>query len=124
MTQSIVFFDGDCYVCNRLAQFVAKRNVKIKVAPLQSDFARSILKLNYTRVLKLNSIVLFENNGIYLKSEAVLRLMKKMGNFWPLLYVFKWVPLFIRDKIYDFFAHNRQKWFGRDKHCEIPRSEL
>ncbi|RXR19429.1 DUF393 domain-containing protein [Flavobacterium amnicola] len=34
--------------------------------------------------------------------------------------VFRWVPTYLRDAIYDFIAKNRYKWYGKQESCMIP----
>jgi predicted DCC family thiol-disulfide oxidoreductase YuxK len=34
------------------------------------------------------------------------------------------LPKFIRDKVYDFVAKNRYKWFGKKEECLVPTGDL
>ena len=47
-----------------------------------------------------------------------------MGGAWPVLAVFKILPRFVRDNIYDYIAANRYRWFGKKDQCMIPTPEL
>jgi len=38
---------------------------------------------------------------------------------YKLLFVFKIIPLGLRDNIYDWIAANRYKWFGKTDHCTV-----
>jgi predicted DCC family thiol-disulfide oxidoreductase YuxK len=117
--QPIVFFDGDCSICNGLVSVIQKRTNTLQFASLQSKNAKTLLGQNYTRILSLNTVVLFENNSIYLKSEAVLRISRLMHGIWPLMGVFRIVPVSLRDKLYDIFAHNRYRWNGHSEACKL-----
>ena len=119
MNQSIIFFDGECGLCNRLVRFILQRSNKVEVAPLQSDTAKALLKQDYAGIQALNTLVLFENNTLYFKSNAVLRIFRKMHGLWPLLLVFKVVPVSVRDKFYEVIASNRRRWFGQSKNCRL-----
>jgi predicted DCC family thiol-disulfide oxidoreductase YuxK len=119
MNQPVVFFDGDCSICSRLVKFLLKRSRKLQVVSLQSDIAKTVLNQNYTAILALNTMVLFENETFYLKSTAVLRIFRKMHGAWPLLSIFRIIPLFVRDKLYDIVARNRHKWFGNCETCLV-----
>jgi predicted DCC family thiol-disulfide oxidoreductase YuxK len=53
-----------------------------------------------------------------------LRVFKKLGGTWSLLYIFIVIPSFIRDALYDFIAHNRYRWFGKRNECMLPTEDL
>lgn len=127
MTENaVIFFDGVCNLCNGAVQFVIKRDKAnyFKFAALQSDFAQEKLSQHQLQISKGNSIVLLENGKIYEQSAAALRIAKKISGLWPILYVFIVVPAFIRNWVYQFIAHNRYKWFGKQESCWIPTPEL
>ena len=115
LTHSIILFDGVCNLCNGAVNFVIKRdsgNV-FKFASLQEKQGTLLLK-------KYDSIVLIENDSVYTKSSAALRIARKLSKLWPLFIIFIIIPSFIRDGIYDFIAKNRYKWFGKKEQCMIP----
>ena len=121
-THSIILFDGVCNLCNGAVNFVIKRdpgNV-FKFAPLQEKQGALLLKTHAIDIQKLDSIVLIENEKVYVKSSAALRIARKMSNLWPLFFVLLIIPSFIRDGVYDFIAKNRYKWFGKKEQCMIP----
>ena len=122
MNQSFVLFDGECNLCNRMVQFIMQRSRSICFASLSSDFAHELLIDRYAEVISLNTLVLFENNTTYFKSDAVLRICNKMNGLWPLLKIFRIMPVSIRDKVYDLFANNRLKWFGISNKCLLPNN--
>ena len=122
LTHSIILFDGVCNLCNGAVNFVIKRdsgNV-FKFASLQEKQGVLLLKMHAVDTQKLDSIVLIENEKVYVKSSAALRIARKMSNLWPLFFVLLIIPSFIRDGVYDFIAKNRYKWFGKKEQCMIP----
>ncbi|MCA6452057.1 MAG: DUF393 domain-containing protein, partial [Chitinophagaceae bacterium] len=58
------------------------------------------------------------------RSEAALRVTKGITGAWPILYVFRIVPVGIRDGIYNIVARNRYRWFGRKNECWVPSAAL
>ncbi len=125
-THSIILFDGVCNLCNGAVNFVIKRdpgNV-FKFATLQEKKGALLLKMHAIDIQKLDSIVLIENEKVYIKSSAALRITKKLSGLWPLFFVLLIIPSFIRDGIYDIIAKNRYKWFGKKEQCMIPTPGL
>jgi len=72
----------------------------------------------------IDSVVLIEDGRAYIKSTAVLRIAKKLGNFLPLLYPLILVPRPLRDILYDWVAKNRYRWFGSLQACMVPTPEI
>jgi len=124
--KSIILFDGVCNLCNSSVQFIIKRDKKQRFlyASLQSDAAQSILLQFQLKNNDFNSIILVENEKIYKKSTAILKITKDLNSIWKLGYVFIIIPKFIRDFVYTIVAINRYKWFGKKETCMVPTKEL
>lgn len=95
-----------------------------KFGALQEEPGISLLKKHTIDTTATDSIILIENNKVYTKSSAALRVAKRLSGFWPLLYVFIIIPPFIRNKVYDYIAKNRYKWYGKKDRCMIPTPAL
>jgi predicted DCC family thiol-disulfide oxidoreductase YuxK len=123
--QEIVFFDGVCNLCQRSVQFILTHDKKAIFAfsSLQSPIAKQLLLPHGISTSEINTFILLENNKVYTRSTAALRVAKKLGGFWVSLYAFIIVPPFIRDAVYDFIARNRYRWFGKQETCWLPRPE-
>ncbi len=119
-------FDGICNFCNDSVNFIIKRDADavFKFTPLQSDITKEILSSFRMNTVDFDSIVLYEDGKIYVRSTAALRIVKRMNGFWKLLYVFIIVPPFIRDIVYNLVAKNRYQWFGKKDQCMIPSAEI
>jgi predicted DCC family thiol-disulfide oxidoreductase YuxK len=85
--------------------------------------AQKILSSHHLDTQQMNSFVLLENGKVYTRSTAALRVAKQLSGIWPILYVFIIVPPFIRNAVYDWIAHNRYRWFGKQENCWLPRPE-
>jgi predicted DCC family thiol-disulfide oxidoreductase YuxK len=126
-SQPILYFDGECNLCNSAIQFVIRhdRQKKFRFAPLQS--APGVALPTQVPTPKKNSystVVLFDNGRYYTQSAAALRTLRLMGGGWAVLYAAIIVPPFIRNWVYDLVSANRYKWFGRRKECMVPTPEL
>ncbi len=118
---SIVFFDGVCNLCSGFVQFIIKRdkNAKFKFASLQSEIAKT--KLGNRELI---SIVLLKDSRTFEKSFAALEIARDLDGLWRWTYIFKIIPRFIRDGIYDLVAKYRYQWFGKKEACWIPSPDL
>ncbi len=121
-----VLFDGVCNLCNGTVQFVIKRDraAIFRFASLQSDYAQRLLRQVNLPANQLYSVIVFEDGVAYQKSDAALRIARHLSGFWRWLYIFRFVPKFIRDGLYNFIATNRYRFFGKQDHCMIPTPEL
>ena len=75
-----IFFDGYCNLCSWAVRFIIKRDTKdyFRFSSLQSEAGKNIIEsLNLSDTYK-QSVILVENNLVYLKSEAALRILKKL----------------------------------------------
>tara|TARA_R110002073_G_scaffold4213_2_gene28015 strand:- start:1454 stop:1864 length:411 start_codon:yes stop_codon:yes gene_type:complete len=122
----IILFDGVCNLCNTSIQLIIKKDLKEQFlfAPLQSDAGQRILLHNKLENLDFGTIILLENNKIYDKSTAALRITRRLSGGYPLLYAFVIVPKFIRDAVYKTIANNRHKWFGKQAQCMVPTASI
>lgn len=124
--QAIILFDGVCNLCNSSVQLVIKndKNNYFKFASLQGEFGQVFLAKHKLDTQNYDSFILSENGKVFTESSAALRVAKRMGFPYILLYPFIIVPKFIRDAVYGFIAKNRYKWFGKKDSCMIPSPEL
>ncbi len=122
----IILFDGICNLCNSSVQFVLKHDKQgvFRFASLQSEAGQLLLQKYNLPHSNFNSFVLIEDDKVFLKSTAALKVAKRMSGATKYLYAFIIVPAFIRDAIYNVIANNRYKWFGKKESCMIPTPAL
>ena len=122
----IVLFDGVCNLCNGAVQFIIKRDKSSKFlfASLQSDFGQSQLSRFALDPTLLHSIIAIENGKFYERSDAALKIASYLGQPWPALGMFRILPRFFRDWVYDLIAKNRYRMFGKRESCMLPTPEM
>ena len=122
---SLILFDGYCNLCSGTVQFILKhdRKAKFRFASLQSEYGKSLLQKHQLPTDSFGTFVLVEEDIVFTKSTAALRIVKSLTGMWPLLYVAIIIPRFLRDAIYNLVARNRYKWFGRRDSCWLPKNE-
>ncbi len=118
-TNSIILFDGVCNLCNGWVRFILnhEKDPLYHFASLQSKTAKKLL--GTTLPQNLSSIVLIEDNSVYQKSDAVLRICKNLRVPWSFASILFIVPRALRNLVYDCIATNRYRWFGKQKQCEL-----
>jgi predicted DCC family thiol-disulfide oxidoreductase YuxK len=121
----LLLFDGVCNLCNGAVQWIIVRDKKaiFQFAALQSDAGQRALNHLGLPTQTFNSIVLIKGDRYLTRSDAALEIAVQLGGFWQLAGIFKIVPRFIRDAVYDFIANNRYRWFGKQEQCMLPRAE-
>ncbi|MFW0716838.1 thiol-disulfide oxidoreductase DCC family protein [Pedobacter sp. N23S346] len=122
----VIFFDGVCNLCNASVQFAIEHDQKdlFKFTALQGEYAKKVLPQFGIDLNKINSIILVENDQLYTKSSAALKIAKHLNGLWPVLYVFMIIPKFIRDAVYDVIAKNRYRWWEKQESCWVPTPAL
>ncbi len=121
MGKHIVFFDGDCGVCNFWVQWILKRDKKDRFlfASLQSDFGQQFLTERKLNTEVFNTLYLWKPNHYYLeKSKAVLQIAHLLGGIYKLSAIGKIIPGFLSDQIYDAVSRNRMKLSNQK--CYLP----
>ena len=124
--KKIVLFDGVCNLCSSSVQFILKKDKKNQFlfGSLQGKAGQEYLAKFNLPADEFNSFILVEDDILYSRSTAALRILRYLGSGWPLLYAFIIVPKFIRDGTYNWIAKNRYKWFGKKNECWLPTKEL
>ncbi|RSD28728.1 thiol-disulfide oxidoreductase DCC family protein [Mesobacillus subterraneus] len=117
----VILFDGVCNFCDASVQFILERDPKetFHFASLQSEAGQELLR-KYNVSDDVDSMILIENDKVYYKSSAALRISRHLKGAWKLLYALMIVPAPIRNIAYDILAKNRYKWFGQKESCMLP----
>lgn len=123
MLQPILFFDGDCSLCNKTVRFIinheASTTKPILFCSLQSAYAKQALEKYHYNFNQLNSLVLLIDEAIFYISDAVLKICSYLKTPYLWFVIFKIVPAFIRNGIYNYIAKNRQQ-LSKTPFCYKP----
>jgi predicted DCC family thiol-disulfide oxidoreductase YuxK len=135
---AVVLFDGVCNFCNASVNWMIAHDAEgyFKFAPLQSDTGKALAKEHgldsaVTRssgtsgdAMPIDSVILIENSVAYTHSDAALRIARRLGPPWSVLYAFVVIPSGVRDIFYRLFARYRYRLFGRKDECMLPTAEV
>jgi len=111
--ENIVFFDGVCNFCNSTVNWLMAANKRrnLRFASLQGKTAEKVLPVS-DRV-DLASIVYYRKGRVYRKSGAALWVFRDVAWYGFLAFPFFLIPVGMRDRVYDWVASNRYRWFGK-----------
>jgi predicted DCC family thiol-disulfide oxidoreductase YuxK len=123
----IVLYDGVCGLCNRLNQFLLKRDThdRFRFASLQSDLAASLLKRHGADSRDLDTVyVVLDYNQpgerLLARSDAILHVVTQLGGIWKWARAGRLLPKALRDGLYELVARNRYRVFGKHDSCMLP----
>ena len=123
----IILFDGFCNLCNNSVNYIIRKEKgdSFRFAAIQSDIGQTLIDKYQIDTVKTDSIILIrEDEQVYFKSSAVLRIAKDLKFPVNLASIFLIIPGFINNWVYDYVARNRYKWYGKREACMIPTPEL
>ena len=124
----IILYDGVCGLCNRLVQFLLKRDLhdRFRFASLQSEFAANILRRHSASPDDLDTMYVVLNydlpgERIASRSDAAAVALRQLGGGWAALgTALQALPGWIRNWGYNLVARNRYRIFGKYDSCPIP----
>ncbi|HEX2202676.1 MAG TPA: thiol-disulfide oxidoreductase DCC family protein [Longimicrobium sp.] len=122
----VVLFDGVCNFCNASVNFIIDRDPRgrLRFAALQSEAGEAFLRGAGMPTADFDTVVLVEDGRVHTRSDAALRIARRLSGAWPLLAAFRVVPRPLRDLVYDLVARNRYRLFGKRDACMLPSPEV
>jgi len=131
MSNPILLYDGVCGLCNRLVQFMLRRDRHeiFRFAALQSAFAARILTRHGASPTDLDTVYVVVNFGepaekLMSRSEAMGYVFEQLGGVWRVAaLVLSGLPPALCDWGYNLVARNRYRIFGQYDSCPLPSAE-
>jgi len=128
MPHPILLYDGVCGLCNRLVQFILRRdrNAIFQFTSLQSPFAARILARHGLNPADLDTVHVVVNHeradeSLLSRSDAVRYVLRELGVFWRFAgSLLSCLPRPVCDWGYRVVARNRYRIFGRYDVCPLP----
>lgn len=72
----------------------------------------------------VDSIILIKNDKVFIKSAAVMEILKDLPIGWRVFRIGIILPTAIRDYLYDLVAKYRYRIFGKKDECPIPSKDV
>ena len=121
----IVIYDGDCALCHKSVNFLLRHDSEgqFRFASNGSPAGRRLLEVHGIVPEDVESVYLVEGREIYGRSDATLRIARRLKSPWRWLSGFRFVPRPLRDLGYKLVARTRYKFFGKAESCRLPTAE-
>lgn len=122
VSDKVILFDGVCKLCNAWSNFIIKhdRQRVFKLCSVQSKEGKQILLHFGLPSESYETMLYVEGNQSFQKSEAFFQIMTQLGYPWKIVCIFKVIPKWLRDWMYDRIALNRYSLFGKYDYCTLP----
>jgi predicted DCC family thiol-disulfide oxidoreductase YuxK len=124
----LLLYDGVCGLCDRLVQFVLKRDTRaiFHFAALQSAAARAALQPFSSNPDDLSTFYVVANYQapapvLLTKGRAAIFVLTTIGGPWRVARLLSVLPTSLLSRLYDLIAQNRYRVFGRRDQCLIPQ---
>jgi predicted DCC family thiol-disulfide oxidoreductase YuxK len=122
---TVILYDGECGFCAASIRFVWRRDRAgaFHFAAIQSEPGRKLLAQLGIEDPKLETLYLLEGNEIFERSNAGLRIVRRLPRYRLMGTLGQLVPRFLRDWVYDWVARNRHR-LRQEPTCERPPEEV
>ena len=121
----IIVFDGLCALCSGFASFVLRhdRPGRFRLLTAQSAISHALYRHYGLDPVEYETNLLLSGGRLFVKSEGSIRMAEGLGLPWSLAGVARILPLRLRDRLYEWVARNRLRWFGVRTVCRRPTPE-
>ena len=118
----IIIFDGYCALCSGWANFVLRHDRRgiHRLLRAQSPLGRALYVHYGLDPQDYETNILIADGRTWFKSESSIRMLEGLGLPWSLAGIFRILPRAVRDRLYEFIARNRLRFFGKRASCYVP----
>jgi predicted DCC family thiol-disulfide oxidoreductase YuxK len=122
-SQTIIFFDGVCHLCNSFVDFLTRRDLKRRLlfAPLQGKTAAQYLSEPDRQ--SLETVIVWDRGQVFYRSQGLIQAVTRMGGIYLAFQVLRLIPTMFLDLAYDWLARHRYAWFGKRPTCRLATPE-
>lgn len=118
----LILFDGVCNFCNASVSWLIAhdRGDRFRFAPLQSEAGCQRLRAHGFDEHFRGAMIAIDGGGVYVGSDAALRIASHLGWPWKMLTILRIVPRPLRELAYGWMARLRYRLAGRSETCRVP----
>lgn len=118
----ILLYDGECGLCGAAVRFVLRHDRRgvFHFAGLDTVIGRN-LRMQSGVSPEVDSLVVIDEGVGYIRSDAILAILRHLGGRWHLLRMGGLLPRRWRDALYEGVARRRRRWSARwGMSCVVP----
>jgi predicted DCC family thiol-disulfide oxidoreductase YuxK len=117
----VILYDGVCVFCSRWIRFVAVRDVdrRFRFTAIQSGYGTRLAQAFGIDPADPDTNAVVRGGVACFKSDAALTVLSNLPG-WRWARLLRSVPKPLRDAVYDLFARNRYRIFGKYEECFVP----
>ncbi|MEO0699199.1 MAG: DCC1-like thiol-disulfide oxidoreductase family protein [Pseudomonadota bacterium] len=112
-SRSLFIFDHHCVLCSGGVGFIMKHDKRSRIAFTSAQKELGEALCAHYGIDWDESFLFLHKGRASIKFDGYFAVARALGGLWPVLTVFKIIPRLILDRVYDFVARNRYKWFGQ-----------
>jgi predicted DCC family thiol-disulfide oxidoreductase YuxK len=124
----LILYDGVCGLCDRWVQLVLARDRadQFRFATLQGTLGSDRVRRYGRDTRDLDTVYVVTDYGqpaeaLLWRGAAALFVLRRLGGLWSVVgRLGALFPVRIADRVYDFIARRRYRWFGRFDSCRVP----
>lgn len=124
MDKNSIIFDGACGFCNKIILFFAKKdkNNHYLFVSSQSELGSLFLLNNKLTEISKISIIVFENNKIYINGSAIKMIFKNIHINFLFNFIVKNSNVILINFVYKFISNNRL--ILTNNVCKVPPKNI
>jgi len=117
----ILIYDGNCRMCSGFVRFILRHDKRgcFRFIAAQSPLGAALYRHYGLNPVDYETNILIEQGLPWLKSEGSIRIFQRLGLPWSLMAVGRLLPRALRDRLYEYIARNRLRWFGVRQTCYL-----
>jgi predicted DCC family thiol-disulfide oxidoreductase YuxK len=121
----VILYDGVCVFCSRWVRFVAVRDKeqRFRFTAIQSGYGTRQAQAFGIDPSDPDTNAVVHGGVAYFKSDAALMVLSHLPG-WGWVRVLRFAPKPLRDAVYNLFARNRYRIFGKYEACFVPDAEF
>lgn len=123
--EQVVLYDGTCKLCNGWVNFLLRYDKyrTVRLAAVQSEEGKALLRWARLSTENISTIVLIRRGQVWLRAEAIFRVMAGLPWPWRALTLLRLLPAALSNRCYDLIARNRYRLFGRYDQVHAVRAD-
>ena len=119
-SRGLFIFDHHCVLCGGGVGFIMKHDKRRAIAFTSAQKGLGAALAKHYGVDWHESFLFLNQGRAFIKFDGYFEVARAMGGLWHIPRIFRIIPRFLLDPLYDFIARNRYAWFGKtDEACSV-----